>query len=176
MTQLVLQPGDIVNPLLRPAGLLVPEDWEGSGQLAVQAGFNQLSAQVVKEGTLAEMTCMSKPFTVIPMVVAEIQTSMASGQLRPTDQMIDLQDRARPGTLTARLEPLYEGGLEGVIPGSKCIANAYTNNHELIAAGDLSTGEFLYYHMVDTVGLVHALILRIQALLLPVKGLVFAGH
>jgi len=30
--------------------------------------------------------------------------------------------------------------------------------------------------MVDTVGLVHALILRIQALLLPIKTLVFAGH
>ncbi|MFW2365426.1 MAG: HlyD family secretion protein [Desulforhopalus sp.] len=175
VTQLVLQPGDIVNPLLRPAGLLVPEG-DGSGKLAVQAGFNQLAAQVIKPGTIAEMTCLSKPFTIIPMVITDIQMPIASGQLRPTDQMIDIQDLANPGTITARMEPLYEDGLEGVLPGSKCIANAYTNNHELIASGELSTSEFLFYHMVDTVGFVHALLLRIQTLLLPVKTLVFAGH
>jgi multidrug resistance efflux pump len=175
ISQFVLQPGDIVNPLLRPAGLIIPTG-EDSGTAAVQAGFNQFAAQVVKPGTIAEVTCMTKAFTVIPMVVTDIQSPIATGQIRPTDQMLDLQDRARPGTLTARLEPLYEGGLEGVLPGSKCIANAYSNYHEVIASGELSTPEFLFYHMVDTVGLVHALILRIQTLLLPVKTLVFAGH
>lgn len=175
VTQLVLQPGDIVNPLLRPAGLLIPAA-VGSGTNAVQAGFNQLAAQVIKVGTLAEITCMSIPFTIIPMVVTEVQPSIAAGQIRPTDQMLDLQDRARPGTYTARMEPLYENGLDGLLPGSKCIANAYTNNHELIASGELGTLDYLYYHMVDTVGLVHALILRIQALIIPVKSLVFSGH
>lgn len=175
ITQFILQPGDIVNPMLRPAGLLVPEH-EGSGTLSVQAGFNQLAAQVVKPGTLAEMTCLSRPFAIIPMVITDVQTPIASGQLRPSDQMLDLQDRARPGTLMVRMEPLYTNGLEGILPGSKCIANAYTNNHELIASGQLSTQEFLFYHMVDAVGFVHALILRIQTLLIPVKSLVFAGH
>jgi multidrug resistance efflux pump len=175
ISQFVLQPGDIVNPLLRPAGLIIPTG-EDSGTAAVQAGFNQFAAQVVKPGTIAEVTCMTKAFTVIPMVVTDIQSPIATGQIRPTDQMLDLQDRSRPGTLTARLEPLYEGGLEGVLPGSKCIANAYSNYHEVIASGELSTPEFLFYHMVDTVGLVHAPILRIQTLLLPVKTLVFAGH
>ena len=175
ISQFVLQPGDIVNPLLRPAGIIIPTG-EDSGTEAVQAGFSQFAAQVVKPGTIAEVTCMTKAFTVIPMVVTDIQTPIASGQMRPTDQMLDLQDRARPGTLTVRLEPLYEGGLEGVLPGSKCIANAYSNYHDVIASGELSTPEFLFYHMVDTVGLVHALILRIQTLMLPVKTLVFAGH
>ncbi len=175
ISQFVLQPGDIVNPLLRPAGLIVPTG-EGSGTSAVQAGFNQFAAQVVKPGTIAEVTCMTKAFTVIPMVVTDIQMPIATGQIRPTDQMLDLQDRARPGTLTVRMEALYEGGLEGVLPGSKCIANAYSSYHEVIASGELSTSEFLFYHMVDTVGLVHALILRIQTLLLPIKTLVFAGH
>lgn len=175
ITQLVLQPGDIVNPMLRPAALLIPEN-EGSGKLAVQAGFNQLAAQVVKPGTIAEMTCMSKPFTIIPMVITDIQYPVASGQLRPSDQMLDLQDRSNPGTLTVKMEPLYKDGLEGILPGSKCIANAYTSNHELIASGQLSTPEFIFYHMVDTVGFVHALLLRIQTLLMPVKTLVFAGH
>ena len=176
VTQLVLQPGDIVNPMLRPAGLLLPDTTEVSGTQAVQAGFHQLAAPIVKPGSLAEITCLSKPFTIIPMVVTSVQASIAAGQLRPTDQMIDLQDRARAGTMTVRLEPLYENGLDGVLPGSKCIANAYTNNHELIASGQLGTAEFLYYHMVDTVGIVHALLLRIQALMLPVQNLVFGGH
>jgi multidrug resistance efflux pump len=176
VTQLILQPGDIVNPMFRAAGLLIPDSNEMSGMQAVQAGFHQLAAPIVKPGTLAEITCLSKPFTIIPMVVTSVQSSIAAGQLRPSDQMQDLQDRARAGTMTVRLEPLYDNGLDGILPGSKCIANAYTNNHELIASGQLGTAEFLFYHMVDTVGIVHALLLRIQALMLPVKTLVFAGH
>lgn len=173
IVQLMLQPGDIVNPLLRPAGLLVPDS---EASQAIQAGFSQLASPVIQPGTLAEVTCFSKPFTIIPMVATEIQSSIASGQVRPTDQMIDLQDRAKPGTLTVRLEPLYKDGLQGVVPGSKCIANAYTNNHDLIVSGELSTLDWVYYHMVDTVGIVHALLLRIQTLLIPVKILVFSGH
>ncbi|MCK5359672.1 MAG: hypothetical protein KAJ95_03555 [Gammaproteobacteria bacterium] len=62
------------------------------------------------------------------------------------------------------------------IPGTKCIANAYTNNHELLASGELGMFESLYLHMVDAVGIVHSVILRIQTMILPVKMLVFAGH
>ena len=174
--QFFLQPGDYVNPILRPAGLLVPTDSVESGRHLVQAGFSQLSAAVIKNGTLAEITCLSKPFTIIPMVVTHVQDVIAAGQLRPGDNLIDIQDRARPGTLTVRLEPLYEGGLDGVLPGTKCIANAYSWNHELIASGELGTSDMLFLHMVDAVGVVHAVILRIQALMLPVKMLVFAGH
>jgi hypothetical protein len=35
---------------------------------------------------------------------------------------------------------------------------------------------FLAASLVDAVGLVHAMLLRIQALLLPVKTLVLSGH
>lgn len=176
VTQFVLQPGDIVNPMLRPAGLLIPDTYEMSGGQAVQAGFNQLASQVVKPGSVAEVTCLSKPFTIIPMVVTDVQISIAAGQLRPTDQMIDLQDRARPGTLTVRLEPLYNNGLTGVVPGSKCIANAYSNFHEKLESEELGLSGTIYYHMIDAVGIVHALLLRIQALIIPVQNLVFAGH
>jgi multidrug resistance efflux pump len=176
LQQFVLRPGDIVNPFVRPAGLLIPTEGPESGRQLVQAGFTQLAAPVIQPGTLAEISCLSKPFTVIPMVVTEIQNVISAGQLRPTDLLVEIQDRARPGTLMVTMEPLYQDGLDGVLPGSKCIANAYSNNHELIASGELSTGNFLFLHMVDTVGIVHAIILRIQALMLPVKMLVFAGH
>jgi hypothetical protein len=74
------------------------------------------------------------------------------------------------------MEPIYKGGLEGVTPGSSCIANAYTTNQELISSGKIGTFKSIALHVVDATGLVHALLLRIQALLLPVKTLVLSGH
>jgi len=174
--QFALQPGDYVNPIFRPAGLLIPTNGIASGRIEVQAGFSQLAAPVIKPGTLAEITCLSKPFTVIPMVVTRVLDVVAAGQLRPSDSLLDIQDRARPGSLTVGMEPLYPDGLDGVLPGTKCIANAYSYHHELIASGELGFGESLFLHMVDAVGVVHAVILRIQTLMLPVKMLVFSGH
>jgi len=174
--QFNLQPGDYVNPILRPAGLLIPTKSAESGLVEVQAGFNQLAAPVIKPGSLAEITCMTKPFTVIPMVVTRVVGVIPAGQIRPSDSLMDIQGRAHPGTLTVAMEPLYSGGLAGVLPGTKCLANAYTNNHDRLATEDLGTMEYLYLHMIDAVGIVHAVILRIQTLMLPVKALVFAGH
>ena len=74
------------------------------------------------------------------------------------------------------LEPVYAGQADDIPPGSKCLANAYTNNHDLLDDPNLGTGEWLFLHMVDTVGVVHAMIMRIQMLLLPVQTLVFSGH
>ncbi|TIP92523.1 MAG: HlyD family secretion protein [Mesorhizobium sp.] len=171
--QFTLRPGDVVNPMLRPAGILVPAE---AGRLALVAGFGQIEAQVIKTGMITEVICIGKPFTVIPMVVTQVQDAIASGQFRPTDQLIDVTQTARPGTITAFLEPLYAGGLEGVPPGGSCIANAYTNNHDELESDNLGTPRWLFLHMVDTVGIVHAAILRIQALLLPVQTLVLTGH
>jgi multidrug resistance efflux pump len=173
VTQFLLQPGDIVTPIMRPAGILVPER---SGRGRFLAGFRQVSAPVLKVGMIAEITCASKPFAVIPMVVVAIQDVIPSGQFRPGDRLVDIQDLARPGTILVSMDPLYEGQTDGILPGSKCIANAYTESHDLIASGELSILGVIYYHMVDTLGVVHALILRMQALVLPVQLLVFSGH
>ena len=171
--QFALQVGDIVNPILRPAGILIPD---GAGRRALMAGFGQIEAQVLRPGLVAEVTCGSKPWTVIPMVVTSVQDYIAAGQFRGGEQLLEAQTVARPGTILAFLEPLYEGELEGVTPGSSCIANAYTNNHELLASKDIGFFRRTGLHLVDTVGIVHAMILRIQALLLPIQTLVFAGH
>ena len=45
----------------------------------------------------------------------------------------------RPGTVLVYMEPIYTGGLEGVTPGSSCLANAYTSNHELISSGKVGS-------------------------------------
>lgn len=171
--QFILRVGDIVNPFMRPGGVLIPAD---AGRKGLQAGFGQLEAQVMKVGMAAEATCVSKPLTIIPMVVTGVQDYIAAGQIRAGEQLIDAQQVTRPGTLLVFLEPLYEDGLDGVTPGSSCIANAYSNNHERLANEDLGLGTWLYLHMVDAVGVVHAVILRAQALLLPIKTLVFSGH
>ena len=100
---------------------------------------------------------------------------LRAGQIRPTDLLVDVQQMARPGTLTAFMEPLFAGALEGVPPGGSCIANAYTNNHDALADPNLSSSRWLFLHVVDAVALVHAMILRMQAVLLPVQTLVFSG-
>ncbi|HYI88424.1 MAG TPA: HlyD family secretion protein [Beijerinckiaceae bacterium] len=171
--QFALRVGDIVNPMMRSAGILIPE---GAGRRSLQAGFAQIEAQVMKVGMAAEVTCISKPWTVIPMVVTQVQDFIAAGQFRGGEQLIDAQQVTQPGTILVFLEPLYEGGLEGVTPGSSCIANAYSSNHELITAGNIGATRRLALHAVDAVGVVHAMILRIQALVLPIKTLVFSGH
>src|SRR4051795_4880710 len=171
--QFTLRVGDIVNPFMRPAGVLIPR---GAGQQALQAGFGQIEAQIMKVGMAAEVTCVSKPMTIIPMVVTDVQDFIAAGQFRGGEQLIDPQQVTRPGTLLAYLEPLYNGGLDGVTPGSSCIANAYSNNHDTIHAPGTGTIKGFALHAVDALALVHALILRLQALALPFKTLVFSGH
>ena len=171
--QFTLRVGDIVNPLMRPAGVLIPDT---AGQSGLQAGFDQIEAQIMKIGMAAEVTCVSKPFAVIPMVVTGVQDYIAAGQFRGGEQLVDPQAVTRAGTLLVTLEPLFKGGLDGVTPGSSCIANAYSSNHDAIAAKDTGALRAIVLHVVDALALVHALILRLQALILPFQNLVFSGH
>jgi multidrug resistance efflux pump len=171
--QFALRPGDLVNPMMRPAGILIPE---GAGRGMLQAGFGQIEAQVMRVGMVAEATCMSKPWTIIPMVVTGVQNYIAAGQFRGGELLVDPQQAARPGTILVFLEPLYEGGMDGVTPGSSCIANAYTSNHDKISAPGTTRLQGFGLHAIDAVGLVHALLLRIQALMLPIKTLALGGH
>ena len=131
LEQFTLRVGDIVTPIMRSAGVLIPE---GAGQQVLFAGFGQIEAQIMKVGMIAEVTCVSKPFTVIPMVVTSVQDYIAAGQFRGGEVLVEAAQVTRPGTLLVQLEALYKGGLQGVTPGSSCIANAYSNNHDLIAS------------------------------------------
>ena len=94
--QFLLGAGDVVNPLIRPAGVLIPE---GAGQRSLQAGFGQIEAQVMKVGMVAEVACISKPWTIIPMVCTSVQDYIAAGQFRGGEQLIEAQNIARPGTI-----------------------------------------------------------------------------
>jgi multidrug resistance efflux pump len=171
--QFSLKPGDIVNPMMRPAGLLIPEE---SGRRGVQAGFSQLEAQIIRPGMIAEVACVSKPWTIIPMVVTQVQDYIAAGQIRAGEQLFDAQQVTAPGTLLVFLEPLFENGLDGVTPGSSCVANAYSSNYDKLATPGIGTGRRFALHAVDALGLVHAMLLRINVILLPIKTLVLGSH
>ncbi|MDH0617026.1 MULTISPECIES: biotin/lipoyl-binding protein [unclassified Agrobacterium] len=170
--QFTLRVGDVVNPLLRPAGVLIPT----AQREVLVAGFGQIEAQVIKVGMVAEATCISKPWTVIPMVVTGKQDHIAAGQFRGGEQLIDPQQAMLPGTVQVLLEPVYKGGLDGVSPGSSCMANAYSSNHDLIASGKVGPVKSLVLHALDATAVVKGMILRNKALLLPFKTLIFNGN
>jgi multidrug resistance efflux pump len=171
--QFLVRPGDLVAQIMRPAGILIPDE---AGRNRLQAGFGQIEAQVMKPGMVAEATCISKPWRIIPLVITNVQDFIAAGQFRATEMLVDPQNLQRPGSILVFLEPLYKDGLEGVTPGSSCIVNAYTSNHDVIDDPKTGTLKGIALHVVDATGLVHALLLRIQALLLPIKTLVLSGH
>jgi hypothetical protein len=74
------------------------------------------------------------------------------------------------------MEPVYKGQLDDLPLGANCIANLYTNNHEALQDPEIGILRSIGLHLVDTVGLVQALTLRIQALFLPIQPLVLGGH
>jgi hypothetical protein len=53
----------------------------------------------MKVGMVAEATCISKPWTIIPMVVTNVQDYIAAGQFRGGEQLIEAQQVAAPGTI-----------------------------------------------------------------------------
>lgn len=173
MEQFTLRVGDYVNPMLRPAGILIPRE---AGRMVFQAGFPQIAAAVLKVGMLAEMTCSSTPFQVFPMIVIEIQDVISSGQLRQTDLLVDPNAVVVPGSITVHLAPLYADGVTGVKPGSTCEVMAYTSNYDRLHSDeDLSTLSWVTLHAIDTVGIVHAILLRMKLVLAPVRTLVLSG-
>lgn len=172
LTQFLLKPGDIVNPILRPAGILVP-DVTGRGNLV--AAFSQISSSVLREGMLVEITCAAKPLKVIPMRIDRVQRAIASGQFRPGDALVDLQDRRRPGSISAFLAPVFPGHIDDLPPGSTCVGVAYSNRSEDIERGEIAGFRAFIARLVDGMGIANAIVLRAQAIVLPVRALVFSG-
>ena len=73
------------------------------------------------------------------------------------------------------MEDCHEGRPRGGDGRQQLHRQRLTSNHDKISAKETSTGQRIVLHVIDGVGLVHALLLRIQALL-PIKTLVLSGH
>jgi hypothetical protein len=67
--------------------------------------------KIMRTGMVAEATCISKRWTVIPMVVTGVQDFIAAGQFGGGEQLIDPQQVVRSGTILVFLEPLNESEL-----------------------------------------------------------------
>ena len=171
--QFLVRAGDVVNQMLRPAGILIPE---GGGRSSLQAGFraDRGPGDETRHGRGSDLHLKTLEDHSAGRHKRAGFHRLA--QFRTGDVLIDPQDLRKPGSILAFLEPLYKGGLEGVTPGSSCIVNAYTSNYDAIADPKTGTLKGFVLHAVDATGLVHALLLRIQALLLPTKTLVLSGH
>ncbi|SMP11147.1 HlyD family secretion protein [Shimia sagamensis] len=170
VTQFLLKPGDLVNPILRPAGILVP-DVTGQGRFI--ATFKQIATPVLKDGMLVEITCAAKPLEVIPMVISERQRVVAAGQFRPGDALQDALERQRKGSVLVFLEPVYESHTDDIPPGSTCVGMAYSNRGLEMASGEITGFARLTTSIVDGMGIANAILMRAQAILLPVRTLVF---
>lgn len=170
--QFTLRKGDMVNSLLRSAGVLIPAD---AGRRFVQAGFGQIAAPVIKVGMIGEISCDTTPWRVVPVVVSQEQDFIAAGQVTSSDRLVEINEAKRDGTILVNFEPLYEGGFKDIVPGSQCIANVYSNNHDTIANPETPGLTKAALHGVDALGLVHAMLLRIQVAMMPFRTLVFSG-
>jgi hypothetical protein len=107
------------------------------------------------------------------MVVTEVQGAITGGQLGPTDPLIVIQDRQRPDTIMATLEPTYSSHADAIPPGSVCAAVAYTSRAAECDSGELTGLDAFVSSIVDGMGIANALVIRRQALLLPILVLVF---
>ena len=95
MKQFTLRVGDYVNPMIRPAGILIPK---GAGRIGLPGRVRaDLGTGAEGRHDAPKWPARSKPFIVIPMVITEFQDVISSGQLRQTDLLIDPNQVAQPG-------------------------------------------------------------------------------
>src|SRR5215204_730202 len=87
-----------------------------SAMAAKQGAEARVNAQFPAERASAEAALAQAQVdldkTIIRAVVTDVQDYIAGGQIRGGEQLIDAQQAARPGTILAYLEPLYQGGFD----------------------------------------------------------------
>ena len=170
LEQFVLQVGDIVNPMMRPAGILIParrraaphpgrlQPDRGRRPEARNGGRGDLRGEAAADHSARRRSAC--------------RTTSPRASCAPASNSSTWRRSPSPAPCSSRLEPLFEDGLDGMTPGSNCIVNAYTSFHEELKDENLGTFQRFGMHAVDTVALVHAMILRVQALFIPIKTLV----
>ena len=168
--QFTLRVGDIVNPMMRPAGVLIPESAgrQAIGRLQSDRGAGDED----RHGCRSHMRLETLDHH--PMVVTGAQDFIAAGQVRGGEQLIDPADQAAgnpPRLSRASLRGRAErGNARQQLDHERLHEQPRPNN-----SGKLGTLHSFALHAVDAVGLVHALILRIQALVFPIQTLVLGG-
>ncbi|MEP2531510.1 biotin/lipoyl-binding protein [Shimia sp.] len=172
VTQLSLAIGSPATTLvLRPAMIIIP-DRPTDIPTRITAGFSQVALETIYEGMPAEIACDSNANlmfrnSVMPAHVSSVQPAIATGQVSPDSQLLDMGKATQRGTVLVFLELKHKEHEEMLLDGSGCIVQAYTANLEGTAG-----------HIIGATGMVKAAGLRLKvfgSILLGV-GLLGGGH
>ena len=114
---------------INPAMLVVP-DTPDDLPLEIVAGFSQVMSSVLHVGTPAEIACdpnisSSMKNAILPARISRIQRSVATGQLAPTEKLLQPSDSRKRGNLVVHFELKDPGHQQLLVEGSGCLVQAY---------------------------------------------------
>ncbi len=172
VTQLALSAGSPASQLiLSPAMVIIPDRPEGV-PLRFVAGFSQVARSTMYEGMPAEIACdsnisLSFRNAVVPARVAFFQPAIATGQVVPSGNLLELNNTPGRGSILAYFELEYPEHEEVMLDGSGCIVQTYTNNLDGLVG-----------HIIGATGVIKAVGLRakVWAGLISGVGLSGGGH
>ncbi|WP_305989463.1 HlyD family secretion protein [Roseibium sp. MMSF_3544] len=158
---------------MSPALLIVPDRLPKENGRIV-AGFSQVSRTEIYEGMAAEIACESNfniamKNTVLPARITRIQEPISSGQLAPSGRLMEPAERAKRGQVVAHLDLVHPEHQNLLVPGSGCIVQTYTTDLK----GDLEGS--VTAHVIEALGIIKAVGLRIKAWLGLASGIGLAG-
>ncbi|MEQ9260439.1 MAG: HlyD family secretion protein, partial [Roseovarius sp.] len=169
VTQLSLSVGSPASQLiLSPAMVIIPDRPEGTAPKFV-AGFSQVALSTLYEGMPAEIACdsnLSLSFrdAVLPAHVVDIQPAIATGQVVPGGQLLELNNMRGRGSVLVYFELLHPEQNAATLDGSGCFVQTYSNNIEGVMG-----------HVIAATGVVKAVGLRLKVWGALVAGVGLAG-
>ncbi|WP_420333703.1 HlyD family secretion protein [Roseibium sp.] len=158
---------------ISPAMMIVP-DRTPKQRGRIVAGFSQVSRTELYEGMAAEIACESNfniamTNTVLPARITRIQEPIASGQMAPTNRLMEPAERVKRGQIVAHLDLVHPEHQELLVPGSGCLVQTYTTHLEGPLEGTVTA------HVIEALGIIKAVGLRIRAWLGLASGIGLAG-
>ncbi|WP_434055892.1 MAG: biotin/lipoyl-binding protein [Roseibium sp.] len=158
---------------ISPAMMIVP-DRTSRQKGRIVAGFSQVSRTELYEGMAAEIACESNfniamTNTVLPARITRIQEPIASGQMAPANRLMEPAERVKRGQIVAHLDLVHPEHRDLLVPGSGCLVQTYTTHLEGPLEGSVTA------HVIEALGIIKAVGLRIRAWLGLASGIGLAG-
>jgi multidrug resistance efflux pump len=127
VSQLFLQPGMLAVPL-RPLMIFF-----NSNEMILGAAFQQNALQRVIAGNDAEVAFDAIPGRVFKGKVAGLSLAVANGQLQPTGDLINPDDRTAPGRAVTEIRVTDDLSAFNLPPGAVAQVAVYTDHWEVFA-------------------------------------------
>ncbi|MCV6596967.1 MAG: biotin/lipoyl-binding protein [Mangrovicoccus sp.] len=169
VTQLALSVGSPATTLVvRPSMIIIP-DRPKDMPIRILAGFSQVANSTIYDGMPAEIACEPNANigfrnAVFPAHIVSVQPAVATGQVVPSGDLLELKNATNRGSVQAFVELVYKEHEDMLLDGSGCIVQAYTNNIDGTAG-----------HIVAATGVVKAAGLRMKVLGSILTGIGLTG-